>query len=162
MLQETDPGKFTVAFSDWRDALVWAVHLRQRLAMQEFPSDLRNIPELTAPAAAAVAGAGTTGATVNVGNGTQSPGNSNNSNVHKRDDDNGSNKSGMIEAVKAAPAQQQSQPTMIGDAVVFGVGGHALMPKVRSMPCEQCAFAQQLMQFNTCKVVWCPHHEQRM
>jgi hypothetical protein len=51
LLQETDPGKFTVAFEDWRDAVVWAVHLQQNLAVQAWPADLLALPEL-APAAA--------------------------------------------------------------------------------------------------------------
>lgn len=45
-VQETDPGKFTIAFEDWRDGLVWAAHLKQVLAVAEYPSDLMDLPEM--------------------------------------------------------------------------------------------------------------------
>jgi hypothetical protein len=35
-----------MAFENWRDGLVWATHLKQMLALQEYPNDLLVLPEL--------------------------------------------------------------------------------------------------------------------
>lgn len=47
-VQETDPGKFTVAFRSWNAGLVWASYLKQRLALQHYPEDIIELPELAA------------------------------------------------------------------------------------------------------------------
>lgn len=46
VVQETDPGKFTVAFHSWHAGLVWAACMRQQLALQHYPEDVLGLPEL--------------------------------------------------------------------------------------------------------------------
>lgn len=44
-MQETDPGKFTLAFSSWMNGICWAVHLERELMRQEWPEDLLELEE---------------------------------------------------------------------------------------------------------------------
>jgi hypothetical protein len=44
--QETDPGKFTLAFKDWKQGLLWAAHVKQLLPLQQYSDNLLALPEL--------------------------------------------------------------------------------------------------------------------
>eukprot|EP00892_Ulva_mutabilis_P010800 jgi/Ulvmu1/8092/UM004_0331.1 len=48
LCKETDPGKFTVAFRSWKNGLLWAAHMKQVLALQQYPEDIMELPELAA------------------------------------------------------------------------------------------------------------------
>ena len=45
-VQETDPGKFTIAFQDWRKAVLWAMHMKQQLSQATYPTDVLSLPEV--------------------------------------------------------------------------------------------------------------------
>jgi hypothetical protein len=45
-LQETDPGKFTIAFNTWQDGLVWAVRVKHALTCEKYPDGIEDLPEL--------------------------------------------------------------------------------------------------------------------